>query len=64
MDFIGNEVISMDDAEDFSTTANSWERRKIASIMDSGILKNYTATKIKGIAKQTGIELSVKDKSI
>ena len=64
VDFIGNEAISMDDAEDFSTVANSWERRKIASIMDSGILKNYTATKIKSIAKQTGIELSVKDKKI
>ena len=64
IDFIGNEAISMDDSEDFSTEANSWERRKIASIMDSGILKDFTATKIKSIAKQTGIELSVKDKKI
>ncbi len=63
-DFVGNEAVTMDNAEDFSTVANSWERRKIASIMDSGILKNYTATKIKNIAKQTGIELSVKDKKI
>ncbi|MCR5636689.1 MAG: DUF4868 domain-containing protein [Clostridiales bacterium] len=62
--FIENEAIAMDDGEAFSTAANSWERRKIASIMDSGILKDYTATKIKSIAKQTGIELSVKDKKI
>ena len=64
IDFIGNETISMDDGEEFSKVANSWERRKIASIMDSGILRNYTATKIKSIAKQTGIELSIKDKRI
>ncbi len=64
IDFIGNENISMDDGEEFSKVANSWERRKIASIMDSGILRNYTATKIKSIAKQTGIELSIKDKRI
>lgn len=64
IDFVGNEAIAMDDGEKFSKTANSWERRKIASIMDSGILKNYTPTKIKNIAKQTGIELSVKDKKI
>ena len=64
IDFIGHEAISMDDSEDFSTEANSWERRKIASIMDSGILKDFTAAKIKSIAKKTGIELSVKDKKI
>ncbi len=64
VDFIGNEAISMDDGEAFSAAANSWERRKIASIMDSGILRDYTSAKIKTIAKQTGIELSVKDKKI
>ena len=64
VDFIGNKAVSMDDGEAFSAAANSWERRKIASIMDSGILRDYTAAKIKSIAKQTGIELSVKDKKI
>ena len=64
VNFIGNEAIFMDDSEVFSSVANSWERRKIASIMDSGILRDYTARTIKSIAKQTGIELSVKDKKI
>ena len=64
VDFIGNEAIFMDDGEVFSSVANSWERRKIASIMDSGILRDCTARTIKSIAKQTGIELSVKDKKI
>lgn len=64
IDFIGSETIAMDDGEDFSKVANSWERRKIASIIDSGILKNYTATKIKSIAKQTGVDLAVQDKRI
>ena len=64
INFTGNEIIAMDNAEEFSKVANSWERRKIAAIMDSGILNNYSAAKIKSIAKQTGIELSVKDKRI
>ena len=64
IDFIGDEMIAMDDVEEFSKVANSWERRKIASIIDSGILKKYTATKIKNIAKQTGVELAVQDKRI
>ena len=64
IDFIGNEAIFMDDGEVFSSVANSWERKKIASIMDSGILRDNTARTIRSIAKQTGIELSVKDKKI
>lgn len=64
VDFVGNEAISMDNGDEFSQAANSWERRKIASIMDSGILQNYTPAKIKSIAKQTGIDLSVEDKKI
>lgn len=64
IDFIEDEAIEMEEGEEFSKTANSWERRKIASIMDSGVLKNYTATRIKSIAKQTGIELAVVNKQI
>ena len=64
VDFIANETINMDEPESFTSTANSWERRKIASIMDSGILNSFTAAKIKSIAKKTGIELSVKEDQI
>lgn len=64
MDFVKNDEIAMDDGEGFSSTANSWERRKIASIMDSGLLNNYTAVEIKNIAQQTGVELFVKDEQI
>ena len=64
VEFIENETVAMDDPEAFTNVANSWERRKIASIMDSGILKSFTAAKIKSIAKKTGIELSVKDNQI
>lgn len=62
--FVQDEMISMDDGDSFSYTANSWERRKIASIMDSGILRDYSAAKIKTIAKQTGVEIIVKNKKV
>ncbi|BDF79020.1 hypothetical protein [Pyramidobacter piscolens] len=54
----------MDGGDDFSHSANTWERRKIASIMDSGILKSYSATKIRSIAKQTGVDILIKDKKV
>lgn len=52
-------------ANQFKDKANSWVRRKIASINDSGILKNYTAMEIKRIAKKhSGIDITVKDNAI
>ena len=62
--FVSDSIISMDDGEDFSHTANSWERRKIASIVDSGTLKNYSATNIRSLAKKTGLDIIVKDKKV
>lgn len=62
--FVSDALISMDGGEEFSTTANSWERRKIATIMDSGILKDYTASKIKTLAKKTGLDILVRDNKL
>ena len=64
LNFVHDAIISLDGGDDFSNTANTWERRKIASIMDSGILHNYSASKIKRIATQTGVKILVKDKRI
>lgn len=62
--FVSDSIISMDGGENFSHSANSWERKKIASIMDSGTLKNYSATSIKSLAKKTGLDITVKDKKV
>ena len=62
--FVDDAIISMDGGDDFAKAANSWELRKIASIMDSGILKKYSASRIKSLAKQTGFDLAINGKKI
>ena len=44
--------------------ANSWIRRKIALINDSGVLENYTAAKIKSLAKAAGVDIVVENKKV
>ena len=41
--FVNSDIISMENSEAFVESANTWERRKIASINDSGVLRKYTA---------------------
>jgi hypothetical protein len=54
----------MEGSTEFIEEANTWERRKIASINDSGILSNIPASKIKTLAKQSGISIKVADKKV
>ena len=49
--FVDSKLISMEGSADFVNSANTWERRKIASINDSGVLQNYTAKKIKALGR-------------
>jgi hypothetical protein len=63
-DFVSSQIVAMDEAAEFVDQANTWERRKIASINDSGILQQYTATKIKTLAKQSGLVIDVVNKKI
>jgi len=63
-DFIDAANIHMDNGAEFVTAANSWERRKIASINDSGVLKDFKATEIKSRAKKCGVELTVSSNQI
>jgi hypothetical protein len=44
--------------------ADTWIRRKIASINDSGVLKTHTAVKIKKLAQNCGLNLEVENKRI
>jgi len=54
----------MDGAAEFVDVANTWERRKIASINDSGVLQNFTAAKIKSLGKQSGVAIEVVGKKV
>lgn len=64
--FLLTEKINFGDGRDqFMSKANSWVRRKVALINDSGVLERYSAIEIKRIAKkQSGLDLTVKDKMI
>lgn len=58
--FINNPKIQIDDSVTFKLHADSWVRRKIALIDDSGIFNQYTVKQINYKAKSIGMTLSVK----
>jgi len=62
--FSANDKLSIENPTGFQSIANSWIRRKIAMINDSGVLENYTASKIKSLAKAAGIEITVENKKV
>lgn len=62
--FSANDKLSIENPAVFQSMANSWIRRKIAMINDSGVLENYTASKIKSLAKAAGIEITVDNKKV
>lgn len=62
--FLSSSIIAMDRGEDFILQANSWERKKIASINDSGVLNSHTADEIKKIAQSEGLDVLVENKKI
>lgn len=44
--------------------ADTWIRRKIAAIDDSGVLKNNKASAIKKLAQNCGLEITIENKKI
>ncbi|WP_207648822.1 hypothetical protein [Anaerobium acetethylicum] len=65
--FLLTEKINLGDGrEQVMAKANSWVRRKVALINDSGVLDKYSAMEIKRIAKKHSglVDLTVKDKMI
>ena len=58
-DFVLSDKITMANWEAFVAQANSWERRKIASIQDAGVLKKFKINQIQQIAKGQGLVLVV-----
>lgn len=62
--FISFPNMEMEDSGEFINYANSWERKKIASINDSGVLQHYTANEIYSIAQNEGVDIIIEDNKI
>ncbi|MGB4181525.1 MAG: Kiwa anti-phage protein KwaB-like domain-containing protein [Bacilli bacterium] len=58
------ELLSIVDKDQFQSMADTWIRSKIAVINDSGVLKNNKASKIKRLAKNCGLEITVENEKI
>lgn len=56
--------VELEEEGAFMGQADSRVRRKIASILDSGVLENYSAQTIQRIGRNTGIAVKVKNKRI
>lgn len=65
-DFTKQAIICFEEPEVFRKQASGNRmRRMIAEILDSGVLKKYSASEIRKMAKQqTGVELEVKNKQL
>lgn len=64
LDFTTSTVVTIENAEDFADTANDWERKRIASIQDSGLFRQYSPNKIKQTAVSFDIPIEVKNKKL
>ena len=62
--FSGFDLLSIADKEQFQSMADTWIRRKIAAINDTGVLKNNTAAKIKKLAQSCGLEVTIENKKL
>ena len=62
--FAKSEKLSIEDSVAFRGMANTWIRRKIAMINDSQVLVNYTASEIKMLAAESGIDIDIKEEAI
>ena len=62
--FTSSDRLFIENTDAFKDMANTWIRRKIAMINDSKVLSNYSAIKIKGLAKSAGINITIKDKKV
>lgn len=57
-------IIQIENQEQFVESANSWERRKIASINDSRVLESFSVRQIKQLANKQGVTIQVEDGKI
>ena len=57
-EFINHSKINVENADVFKSNADSWVRRKVALISDSGIFSKYSPKQIKEKAKNFGLVIS------
>lgn len=62
--FTSSKLLSIAQPQEFQNMANTWVRRKIAMVNDSGVLKNNSAAKIQKSTKSVGIKIDVEDEKI
>lgn len=62
--FVKNDKLFFEKAETFQSATDTWVRRKIALINDSGVLERYKPEKIKTLAKASGIKIFTQDNQI
>lgn len=62
--FTKSDHLNFENADAFKSSANSYIRRKIAMINDSRVLEEYSASQIKSLAHNAGIDIKVKDKKV
>lgn len=58
-EFSSLEQLDINDKQKFTEISDTWIRRKIASINDSGVLRNNDAKTIKRLAENVGLEISI-----
>ncbi|MGI6169285.1 MAG: Kiwa anti-phage protein KwaB-like domain-containing protein [Christensenellales bacterium] len=58
------ELLSIADKDQFQSMADTWIRRKIAVINDSGVLQNNKASEIRKLAQDCGLEITVENEKI
>ena len=63
-DFKKNGALYFENADLFGSMANTYVRRKIAMINDSGILEKFSAKQIKSIANSADIDIKVQSKKV
>lgn len=59
--FSSNGVLNIEDRDQFQSMADTWIRRKIATINDSGVLQNNNASKIKKLAQRCGLDITIEN---
>jgi hypothetical protein len=57
-------ILDIADAAQLQSMADTWIRRKIAAINDSGVLTTHTAARIKQLALDCGLDIEVESKKI
>lgn len=62
--FASNDLLFIENPERFKAMADTWVRRKIASINDTGVLNRYSASQIKKLAKKSGVNIEEQNERV